>query len=254
LEVNFRTATSQLIAPIAEIQPARIIGDIVAPAMIADLRQVIESALLVFAALLPIVNPMGAAPMFLVMTAGSTREERAALAQRVAINGAIVLAVSLFIGTYVLDFFDLSTGVVRVAGGLLLCAFAWDLLRSDSAPAALAAPSPLPSSARAFYPLTLPLTVGPGSIAVAITIGANHSPTVRSLVVHAAGYLVGIALLAATIYVSFAYAERLSRRLGEAGTHVVLRLSAFILLCIGVQIVWNGASALLVGVIGRPAS
>jgi len=223
--------------------------------MPADLRQVVESALLVFAALFPIINPVGAAPMFLVMTAGSAPRERTSLAQHVAINGAIVLAASLFIGTYVLDFFGLSTAVVRVAGGLLLCAFAWDLLRrDDAAPPSLAAPSPLPSSARAFYPLTLPLTVGPGSIAVAITLGANHPPTVRSLLVHATGYLLGIALLAATIYLSFAYAERMLRRLGEAGTNVVLRLSAFILLCIGVQIAWNGASVLLASVIAPAAS
>src|SRR5947209_20098726 len=101
--------------------------------MLVDLRLTVESALLVFAALFPIINPVGAAPMFLVMTTGSTAAERASLAQRVAVNGAIVLAVSIFIGTYVLDFFGLSTGVVRVAGGLLLCAFAWDLLRRDDA-------------------------------------------------------------------------------------------------------------------------
>jgi multiple antibiotic resistance protein len=219
-----------------------------------DLRQIVESALIVFAGLFPIVNPVGAAPMFLVMTAGNSREERASLAKLVAINGAILLAASIFIGTYVLDFFGLSTGVVRVAGGLLLCAFAWDILRGDdAAPPALGAP-PVSSSARAFYPLTLPLTVGPGSIAVAITIGANHSPSVRTGVLHAVGYVIGIALLAVTIYVCFAYAERLLRRLGESGTHVVLRLSAFILLCIGVQIAWNGASALLATVIAPQAT
>jgi multiple antibiotic resistance protein len=217
--------------------------------MTADLRQIVESTLLVFAALLPIVNPAGAAPMFLMMTAGSSREERTSLAKRVAINGAIVLVVSLFIGTYVLEFFGLSTAVVRVAGGLLLCAFAWDILRSDDvAPAARARPSALPASARAFYPLTLPLTVGPGSIAVAITIGANHPATVRSLLLHGAGYVAGILLLSATIYACFAYADRILRKLGEAGTSVLLRLSAFILLCIGVQIVWNGASVLLASV------
>jgi multiple antibiotic resistance protein len=214
------------------------------------LRQIVETALLVFAGLLPIVNPLGAAPMFLVMTSGSTREERASLAKRVAVNGAILLAASIFVGTYVLDFFDLSTGVVRVAGGLLLCAFAWDILRREDAASPALSKQGLPSSARSFYPLTLPLTVGPGSIAVAITLGANHSPNVRALVVHATGYVIGIALVALTIYVSFAYAERLLRRLGEAGTNVVLRLSAFILLCIGVQIVWNGASALLATLIG----
>ena len=138
---------------------------------------------------------------------------------------------------------------------LLLCAFAWDILRGDDTTAPTpATPAPRPSSARAFYPLTLPLTVGPGSIAVAITIGANRPTSVRTLLLHGIGYVIGVALLAVTIYVFFAYAERLLRRLGESGTHVVLRLSAFILLCIGVQIAWNGASALLATLIAaRPA-
>jgi multiple antibiotic resistance protein len=98
---------------------------------------------------------------------------------------------------------------------------------------------------RAFYPLTLPLTVGPGSISVAITLGANHPSTARSFIVALATSVIGIVVVCISIYACYRYSRRLGAWLGRSGTAVVLRLSAFILLCIGVQIVWNGADALL---------
>jgi multiple antibiotic resistance protein len=80
---------------------------------------------------------------------------------------------------------------------------------------------------------------------VAITIGANHPDSVRSLLINVPATLIGVTLVAATVFFAYRYADRLSRMIGETGMTVLLRLSAFILLCIGVQIVWNGASALL---------
>ena len=91
----------------------------------------------------------------------------------------------------------------------------------------------------------MPLTVGPGSISVAITIGANQSHGVRSLIVDSLAHTTGVVLIAIAVFITFRYADRILRRLGPTGTAVLLRLSAFILLCIGVQIIWNGASALL---------
>jgi multiple antibiotic resistance protein len=90
----------------------------------------------------------------------------------------------------------------------------------------------------------MPLTVGPGSISVAITIGANRPDSVRSLLVNIPASLIGVMLVAASILVAYRYSDRLSRLMGETGMTVFLRLSAFIMLCIGVQIVWNGVSAL----------
>ena len=216
--------------------------------MSGQLRQTIEGVLLVFAALLPIVNPFGGAPVFLAMTADCTPELRKALATRVAANAFLLLFCSVFVGTYVLDFFCLSVPIVQVAGGLVVCALGWDLLRQETT-----VPSPAPApragtpdiASRAFYPLTLPLTVGPGTISVAITLGANHSGSMRSLIVNGASELIGVTLIAATILVCYRYADRMLRALGATGTSVLVRLSAFILLCIGVQIFWNGVSALV---------
>jgi small neutral amino acid transporter SnatA (MarC family) len=104
---------------------------------------------------------------------------------------------------------------------------------------------------RAFYPLTLPLTVGPGTISVAITIGAHHPKNIRSALMEGTADVIGALIIAATVFVCYRYADRLLRRLGETGTSVLIRLSAFILLCVGVQIFWTGASALLAALPAR---
>jgi multiple antibiotic resistance protein len=214
--------------------------------MSGQLRQIVEGVLLVFAALLPIVNPFGGAPVFLAMTADCTPELRKALATQVAVNAFILLLASVFVGTYVLDFFGLSVPIVQVAGGLVVCGLGWDLLRQETIVPMTPAVGPgAPDIAtRAFYPLTLPLTVGPGTISVAITIGANRSHGMRSLLVDGSSELIGVTLIAATVLVCYRYADRGLRFVGATGTSVLVRLSAFILLCIGVQILWNGTSAL----------
>src|SRR5437762_3453854 len=219
--------------------------------MTAHIREIIEGVLLVFAALFPIVNPLGGAPIFLAMTCDYTPAERASLAWRVTMNAFVLLVASVATGTYVLEFFGISVPVVQVGGGLVVSALGWRLLQD---PSATDKPSHAPAEPRrnlAFYPLTMPLTVGPGSISVAITIGANHPHSVRSLLINGPAILVGVTLVAATVFVAYRYAERLSRMIGETGMNVLLRLSAFLLLCIGVQIVWNGASALLRTLTGR---
>ena len=146
-----------------------------------------------------------------------------------------------------LEFFGLSIPVVQVAGGVVVCAAGWDLLRQreEAPPATTSPPTASALASRAFYPLTLPLTVGPGSISVAITLGANHPHSVRSFLVTGVGNVAGVLLIAASIYVAFRYSARIMRALGATGASVALRLSAFILLCIGVQIFWNGFQALV---------
>jgi multiple antibiotic resistance protein len=219
------------------------------PPIADDLRQFIESMLFALATLLPIVNPLGAAPVYLAKTIDLTAAEHASLARRVAMNCFLLLVASLLVGAYVLDFFGISVPIVQVAGGLLVCSLAWTLLHEPDEPLEwvqdAATPVKRPNlQTRAFYPLTMPLIVGPGSISVAITLGANQSQAFRPLVVNSLGHAVGALLVAVTIFVTLRYADPILRRFGPTGTAVLLRLSAFILLCIGVQIIWNGASAL----------
>ena len=213
--------------------------------MTSDLRQIVEGVLLVVAALFPIVNPLGGAPIFLSMTSDYTPEERASLAWRVTVTSFVLLVASVATGTYVLEFFGLSVPVVQVAGGVVVSTLGWRLLQDPTITDKPSTATARPHRNIAFYPMTMPLTVGPGSISVAITIGANHPDSVRSFLINVPATLIGVTLVSASVFIAYRYADRLSRMIGETGMTVLLRLTAFILLCIGVQILWNGASALL---------
>jgi multiple antibiotic resistance protein len=200
------------------------------------------------AALLPIIDPFAGAPIYLAMTSGLSSEERARTAKLVALNSFVLLLASILIGAYVLDFFGVSIPAVQVAGGTVVCALAWSLLNGPSTPEVSAATSPAPPDSltqRAFYPLTMPLTVGPGSISVAITLGANPPRSLRALLTTTLAHVVGVLITVAAIYLCYRYADRLVRRLGTTGTNIMIRLTAFILLAIGTQIIWNGARTLL---------
>jgi multiple antibiotic resistance protein len=210
---------------------------------------VFSAFLLTFAGLFPIVNPIEAAPFFLALTPNLSNDERFGLARRVAINGFALLLGSMVIGPWLLVFFGIDLPVVRIAGGLVVTALGWKLLTeeqwSDHGEASVQPGVPRPVGS--FYPLTLPLTVGPGSISVAITIGSRKPETefaFPAFALHAIGAFLGVAAIALSIYVAYRFAGNLARVLGTTGLEVMVRLSAFILMCIGIQIIWNGWTAL----------
>ena len=214
------------------------------------MNAVVSAFLLTFAGLFPIVNPIEAAPFFLVLTSNLSNQERCSLARRVAMNGFALLLGSMVLGPWLLEFFGIELPVVRIAGGLVVTALGWKLLTQDewsdhgSANMQQAGGRKIGS----FYPLTMPLTVGPGSMSVAITIGSKK-PTdgfhYAELALHAIGAFVGVVAIGASIYVAYRFAGTLARLLGATGVEVLVRLSAFILMCIGIEIVWNGYSALI---------
>ena len=217
-------------------------------AAIDNLRHLLELVLLAVGALFPVVDPLGGAPIYLAMTAGLTAQQRAATAKAVAINSFLLLILSALLGTYVLAFFGLSVPAVQVGGGILVCAIAWSLLNAPDpayAPQRRSAVAREDLGQRAFYPLTLPLTVGPGSISVALTLGANPEHSVRAVFTTTVGNTFGATVIALLVYLCYRYADRILERIGPTGTSIIVRLSAFILLCIGAQIAWNGIHALL---------
>ncbi len=204
----------------------------------------IRNALLVFAALLPIVNPLGMAPIFAEMTLEYSESIRRTVAMRVAINGVVLQVASLFVGSYVLQFFGVSLAAVQVGGGLVVTVAGWRILNKQNDMSERQPESPPDNQeilSQAFYPLTMPLTVGPGSIAVAITLGSNlHEETHVQLIVSALTAVVGILLIGLSIFLCYWLSEQLQRLLGPTGTSVLIRLSAFIVVCIGIQIMFNG--------------
>ena len=209
--------------------------------------QIAESCLVVLTALFPIVNPLGNTPIFLSMTPGYSTGARSTLARKVALNSYFLLVGSMLIGSHILNFFGISVPVVQIGGGLVVMSTGWTLLQREPEQARESVQRKVTSddiATRAFYPLTLPLTVGPGSISVAITLGADQSPH-RSNLMRLSAAIIGPALVAATVYLSYRFAERLGKMLGATAMNVIVRLASFILLCIGVQILWNGVHTLM---------
>ena len=206
--------------------------------------------LLVLAALFPIVNPPGTALVFLSLTKQAPLDVRRVLARRVAVNAFFVMAFSLLAGAFILKFYGISVPVLRVAGGTIVAVAGWQLLNEGSTktvePTAPSKDKP-DYQGQTFYPLTLPLTTGPGTIAVMISLGlsrAAYSDYAEDFRFFLAGMFATI-VMALMIYVCFAYSNWIERVLGRGGTEIAVRLSAFILFCLGVQIIWTGASDLL---------
>jgi multiple antibiotic resistance protein len=207
-----------------------------------------KSLLLILSAIFPIVDPIGGSPFFLALTGGYSSDARRALARRIALDSFALLVGSYFIGTYILAFFGISLPVVQVGGGMVLVAMGWTtLMENDDGCDKSARKNIEPQEVftRAFYPLTLPLTVGPGSISVAITLGANAARRHNLHLLTILAALVGFALIGLSIFLCYGFADRLARTLGRTGMTVVTKLSSFLLVCIGVQIGWNGIKELL---------
>jgi multiple antibiotic resistance protein len=201
----------------------------------------------VFAGLFPIVNPLGMSPIFLRLTAGSTQAIRSRLAWRIAAGSFFLMAASLFAGAHILAFFGLTIPAVQIGGGLVVMAAGWQLLQQGSnvREREKQAPSVDEESmlSQAFFPLTMPLTVGPGTISVALTLGTRGTNAEYPGWV-VAGALLAVVAVSLTIYLSYRFAAGVLHYLGKTGTDVFMRLSAFILLCLGAQILTNGIAGL----------
>jgi len=213
------------------------------------LLETAKSLLLILSALFPIVNPLGGSPVFLALTRDYPTSARRALARQVAVNSFVLLVSSFLVGTHILNFFGISIPVVQVGGGLVVISNGWAMLKQKEEPDRgrdVQKNVDLKDIFRnAFYPLTLPLTVGPGSISVAITLGANLTHHLGANLLAILATVVASAIVAVSIYVCYGFADRLAAAVGENGMGIILRLSSFLLVCIGVQIMWNGVGALM---------
>jgi len=208
-----------------------------------------KSLFLILTALFPIVDPLGGAPIFLAMTRQYAPATRRALSWRIAVNSFFLLVGSYYIGAHILTIFGISLPVVQVGGGLVVISTGWTLLKQGggfSQKDAIAKPEDAFRSA--FYPITFPLTVGPGSISVAITVGADTPTHQRFSILMILAAVIACALLAISIYICYGFADRIGRVLGDTGMLVIVQLTSFLLVCIGVHIFWNGASTLLAAV------
>jgi len=202
-----------------------------------------------FAALFPVLNPLGSALIFLMFTQSLPEPAIRKLAFKVAINTFILLAVVLLTGSWILRFFGITIPIVQIGGGLVVAYIGWSLLNQNSTSgnnSPVAATNEQEANSLAFFPLTMPITAGPGCIAVTLTIGAHElSRNMTTALLGELGAVIGIILSAITVFFCYRYADKLTNKLGVSGKQVIMRLSAFINLCIGLEIIWHGVQGLL---------
>jgi multiple antibiotic resistance protein len=203
-----------------------------------------------FSALFPLINPLGSAMLFLGLAGPADAIVYRRLARKVALYSVLFLMVVDLAGALVLTFFGISLPVIQVAGGLVLASLGWRLL---SQPDAADIPEPAGASnsleeldSKAFYPFTFPLTAGPGTVVVTLTLAAHaEQATLMESVISQLGLFLAIVVLCGMVYFAYGYAPALARRVSRQTIHGILRIISFILLAIGVQIFWRGAEVLL---------
>jgi len=203
-----------------------------------------------FSALLPVINPVGSALVFLGMVGAAPTGVYKALARRIAFATALFLLAIDIGGAMVLKLFGISLPVVQLAGGLVLAAMGWSLLNqkeaSDAPNPSLQANDLRSLQNKIFYPFTFPLTAGPGVLVVTLTLSAHASKGKLLHILFAqGGVLSGMALMCIAVFIAYAWAPKITAKISPSTAHGVLRVIAFVLLCIGVQIAWKGLVSLL---------
>ena len=213
--------------------------------------------LISFTALLPLINPIGSSLVLLGLVGEAPPEIYRSLARKVALNNIAFLAVIELLGSAILNFFGISLPIVQVSGGIVIASIGWSVLNEkdsdnnttrDKQGASTLDPEKTLRSLqqKAFYPFTFPVTSGPGTLVVVLTLSARFSATdVTQSVLGHLGLFFAMVLLSALVFLCYAYAPRIKAAVAPTTIHGVLRIVAFILICIGVQIAWNGLTVLL---------
>lgn len=204
-----------------------------------------------FIAIFPITNPIGMSSLFYAMTENGTHAERALLTKKVVIYGILLLLATLFIGPYILLFFGIRAADIKIAGGLVLFSVAWKMLNQPKQNRPKASENPDDDQdlmSLAFFPLTMPLTAGSGSIAITITLAIQAKDAVDSLYRYGA-ITAALIVIFAIVYICYRYAEVIFNVLGKTGAKVVSSLSAFILLAIAISVTWDGLQTLITSIV-----
>jgi multiple antibiotic resistance protein len=212
-------------------------------------RVSLQFAILAFTSLLAIVNPLGAIPLFIALTAHHQKEQRRATLRRAIVTGAGVLLVFALAGTYILEFFGITRQAFQIAGGILFFAVGWDMLQARRSRVKTTEEEESESTHRedvGIIPLGLPTLAGPGAITTVIALNGQAQSVVDSIAVY-----VAIVLVLAICWITLTAAPMLTRRMGQTGMNVMTRLMGLLVMVIGAQFVINGATTVVLDIIGR---
>ncbi|WP_313336541.1 MarC family protein [Comamonas sp.] len=216
-----------------------------------------QSFWLLVVTVVPALSPIGISVFFLALTEGASKELRQSMATRIALQTSVLMVFFMLFGAIILNLFSLSIDVVRLGGGLLLAVIGWNMINAKPNEELQEKPtqSLSPESARllTFYPLTFPLSFGPGTLAATITVSVAVLDSESNAVVAAnlLGAVAGCLVAGSTVLICYRYADRILKPLGKSGVMVFLNFSAFILMCLGIQVAWGGLRNLLTEVLRR---
>jgi multiple antibiotic resistance protein len=191
-----------------------------------------------FITLFPLVNPIGAIPVFITLSSSFDANYRAQQARKTAINVAIILIVFFFIGELLLQFFGISIYVLKIAGGLIIAHTAWEMVTSRSKLSLEEDTESHTKSDISFTPLAMPMLSGPGSIGAVISLSSHQQDLVSHL-----GASFGIILIGITSYICLKLATPLFKLLGKTGVGVLNRIMGFFILAIAVGLISEGIKA-----------
>jgi len=224
--------------------------------------QLWNSFLIAFSVLLPLINPLGSALVFLGLVGEAPPQVFHSLARRIAINNIIFLVVIELLGATILNFFGISLPIVQLSGGIVIASMGWSVLNERDARANSRNKQEETDTQdesrtedleqKVFYPFTFPITSGPGTLVALLTLTAHISERQisKNILAHA-GVFLAIVALSVLIYFCYAYAPKITKVIPPNTAHGILRVIAFILLCIGVQIAWNGLAQLIASIVRR---
>ncbi len=193
-----------------------------------------------FASLFPVINPLGAIPVFCSLTSDNTDEYRKKMALKTSVNVFFILIVFFFIGELLLDFFGISLGVLKIAGGLIVAHTAWEMVSGHHKLSHEENTEVETKEDISFTPMALPLLSGPGAIGVVIGL----SYTNQNHLIFYSGTSIGILLIAISAFISLRLSMPLFKLLGKTGVGVLNRIMGFFILAIAVQLVFNGIFSL----------
>jgi multiple antibiotic resistance protein len=215
-----------------------------------------NSFLIALTVLLPLINPLGSALVFLGLVGDAPPNLIRPLARKIAINNIIFLAIIELLGSAILNFFGISLPIVQLSGGIVIAAMGWGVLNERSAGATSKNKEEESGShgeadtrrleEGAFYPFTFPVTSGPGTLVGVLTLTAHSSnrALTQNILAHV-GVFIAVVVISVLCYFCYAYAPKITKAIPPSTAHGILRVVAFILLCIGIQIAWNGLAVLL---------
>lgn len=215
--------------------------------------QFLQFTMFSFTFLFPIVNPIGLAPVFLNFTKKFPKKVRRRIALSVGVNCFFLMTGTLLIGGFILSFFSLTVPYIEVAGGAVCMYVAWEMLHEEPK---VSEEEQVEASQQkdhiSFFPLTIPITVGPGPIALVLTLDSKIKTDTGWFEAfdHVAA-ISGFLLISIAVWLCYRYAGIIFNRLGTIGTNVVTKLSAFIIVALGFNVFWNGLSHLILEMVKK---